>query len=76
LPALTWHPPQATFLAWLDCRGIGGGDAARQLFLDRGVALEPGSRFGTAGSQFVRLNFATSAEILDRAVSAMAGSDT
>lgn len=74
LAALTWHPPQATFLAWLDCSGIGGGDAARQLFLDRGVALEPGSRFGSAGSQFVRLNFATSAEILDRALSAIASS--
>ena len=73
LPALSWHPPDATYLAWLDCSAIGPDDQARTLFLERGrVALEPGSRFGAMGSGHVRLNFGTSAEILEEATSRMA----
>ena len=75
LPALRWHPPDATYLAWLDCSAIGPDDQARTLFLERGrVALEPGSRFGAMGSGHVRLNFGTSAEILEEATSRMASS--
>jgi cystathionine beta-lyase len=73
LPMLSWQPPDATYLAWLDCAALGGGDQARKLFLDQGrVALEPGSRFGSAGADFVRFNFATSPEILDAATAQMA----
>jgi cysteine-S-conjugate beta-lyase len=73
LPQIGWHPPEATYLAWLDCSSIGPDDEARDLFLSKGrVALEPGLRFGAAGSGFVRLNYATSCDILDRATSAMA----
>jgi cystathionine beta-lyase len=73
LPMVSWHPPEATFLAWLNCSSIGPDDAARSLFLDRGrVALEPGLRYGAAGSGYARLNFATSADVLDEAVARMA----
>jgi cysteine-S-conjugate beta-lyase len=73
LPQVTWHPPEATFLAWLDCSAIGPDDTARERFLDRGrVALEPGLRFGAAGSGYARLNFGTSEAILDEAISRMA----
>jgi cystathionine beta-lyase len=73
LPQVTWRPPEATFLAWLDCSAIGPDDTARDRFLDRGrVALEPGLRFGAGGSGYARLNFATSAAILDEATSRMA----
>ena len=73
LPQVTWRPPEATFLAWLDCSAIGPDDTARDLFLERGrVALEPGLRYGAMGSGYVRLNFATSAAILDEATSRMA----
>ena len=73
LPAVRWHPSQATFLAWLDCSAIGPDDEPRDLFLDKGrVALEPGTRFGTPGGGHVRLNFATSADILDQAVAQLA----
>jgi cystathionine beta-lyase len=75
LEPLRWHPPEATFLAWLDCRAIGIDSVARDLFLEKGrVALEPGLAFGAAGSGFVRLNFATSAEIIDQATRGMANS--
>jgi cystathionine beta-lyase len=73
LPAVRWHRPEATFLAWLDCSALGEGDRPRELFLDRGhVGLEPGLRFGRQGSGHVRLNYATSAEVLDEAVARMA----
>ena len=73
LPTVTWHPPEATFLAWLNCSAIGPDDTARSLFLDRGrVALEPGLRFGAIGSGYARLNFGTSAAILDDGVARMA----
>jgi cystathionine beta-lyase len=73
LPAVRWHPPEATYLAWLDCSALGEGDDPRELFLGRGrVGLEPGLRFGREGSGHVRLNFATSAGVLDEAVTRMA----
>ncbi len=75
LPMISWHPPEATFLAWLDCTALGPDDQARERFLDRGrVALEPGLRFGAIGSGYARLNFATSSDILDQATARMAQS--
>lgn len=72
-PMITFYPPEATYLAWLNCAALGPDNEARELFLDRGrVALEPGLRFGAAGSGYARLNFATSAEILDDATARMA----
>lgn len=73
LPDVRWQPPQATYLAWLDCRGIGLGEQPRDVFLDRGrVALEPGPQFGPPGSGFVRLNFGTSEAVLAEAIERMA----
>ena len=75
LPMLSWHPPEATYLAWLDCTAVGPDDQARERFLDHGrVALEPGLRFGAIGSGYARLNFATSSEVLDQATDRMAQS--
>jgi len=73
LPQLKWTPPEATFLAWLDTSAVGPDDTARALFLERGrVAVEPGLRFGALGAGHVRLNFGTSAEIIDEAATRMA----
>jgi cysteine-S-conjugate beta-lyase len=73
LPGVRWTPPEATYLAWLDCTALGAGDAARDACLERGrVAFEPGTMFGGPGDGHVRLNFGTSAEILDEAVTRMA----
>lgn len=73
LPALRWTPPEATYLAWLDASALGRDAEPRDRFLaEARVALEPGTRFGAAGSGHVRLNFATSPEILAEAVSRMA----
>ena len=72
LPGVTWCPPEATFLAWLNCAALGCDDPAR-FFLDRAhVALSDGPPFGPGCDQHVRLNFATSRELLEQIVGAMA----
>jgi cystathionine beta-lyase len=72
LPAVTWHQPAASYLAWLDCSSLSLADAG-DTFLARGrVGLDKGGPYGGGGKGFVRLNFATSPEILDQATAAMA----
>ena len=74
LPGVRLHPPEGTFLAWLDCRALGLDDPAR-FFLDEArVALSDGPAYGgPAGGyeQHVRLNIATSTALLDEIVGAM-----
>jgi cystathionine beta-lyase len=73
LPKINWTPPEATYLAWLDCRALGEDNEPRELFLSRArVGLEPGTRFGARGAGFVRLNFGTNAHILNEATARMA----
>jgi cystathionine beta-lyase len=73
LPTIRYRPGEGTYLAWLDCRALGLGDDPAQAFLDRGrVALNSGLPFGTGGAGHVRLNLATSPELLTEAVRRMA----
>lgn len=73
LPAVRYEPAQATYLAWLDCRSLSLGDDPATAFLERGrVALNSGAPFGTGGAGFVRLNLATSPELITEAVRRMA----
>jgi len=71
LPEIGYTPPDASFLAWLDCRTVGEDPAA--VFLERGrVALSRGLDFGAQGAGFARLNFGTDPERLEEAASRMA----
>lgn len=73
LPGVRHRPAQGTYLAWLDCRALGLGDDPAAVFLERGrVALSRGPDFGTGGAGHVRLNLATSPEILTEGVRRMA----
>ncbi|MEH0548737.1 aminotransferase class I/II-fold pyridoxal phosphate-dependent enzyme [Streptomyces sp. B21-105] len=73
LPGVGYRPGEATYLAWLDCRAVDLGDDPAAVFLERGrVALSPGTDFGTGGAGHVRLNLATSPEILTEGVRRMA----
>ncbi|MFC7550137.1 MalY/PatB family protein [Plantactinospora sp. GCM10030261] len=75
LPEVGYRPPAGTYFAWLDCRPLGLGDDPAAVFLDRGrVAVNPGSDFGTGGAGYVRLNLATTPEILADAVDRIAAS--
>ncbi|MEW5356842.1 MalY/PatB family protein [Streptomyces sp. 16-176A] len=72
LPEIRHRPGRATFLAWLDCRGLGLGDDPAQAFLDRGrVALNSGLPFGEGGAGHVRLNIGTSPDLITEAVRRM-----
>lgn len=78
LPGVSAVSPEATYLAWLDCREAGIEGSPYQFFLDRaGVALQDGATFGTTGEGFVRLNFAcprpTLVEALERMKRALRG---
>jgi cysteine-S-conjugate beta-lyase len=59
LPGVVVAPPEATYLAWLDCRAAAPAAAdPYTFFLERArVALSDGSAFGPGGAGFVRLNF-------------------
>ncbi len=73
LPSVRYLPPQAGYLAWLDCRELGLGDDPAEVFRERGrVALSPGPAFGVEGRGFARLNFGTSSALLEEAVRRMA----
>jgi cysteine-S-conjugate beta-lyase len=73
LPGVRYRRPQASFLAWLDCRSLGLGDDPAAAFLEAGsVALSPGRDFGSQGSGFARLNVGTSPELMAEAVRRMA----
>jgi cystathionine beta-lyase len=74
LPGVGFRPPAASYLAWLDFRGLPSwGDDPAETALARGVALNPGPAFGTQGRGFARLNFACSADVLEEAVRRLAG---
>jgi cystathionine beta-lyase len=72
LPRVRHREPEATYLAWLDCRDLALGDDPAAVFLSRGrVALSPGHQFGSGGRGFVRMNLGTSPELLADAVHRM-----
>jgi cystathionine beta-lyase len=73
LPDVGYVPPQAGYLAWLDCSELGLGIDPSEAFLERGrVALGSGPTFGEQGRGFARLNFGTSGALLEEAVRRMA----
>jgi cystathionine beta-lyase len=73
LPSVRYRQPQGTYLAWLDCRALNLPDDPAAVFLEHGhVALNSGPAFGTGGVGHVRLNLATSPELLTEAVRRMA----
>ena len=61
--------PQASYLVWLDCRGLGlEQDRLVSLFVDEaGLALNDGSIFGEEGTGFMRLNVGYPQSVLRRA---------
>jgi cysteine-S-conjugate beta-lyase len=73
LPGVGYAVPEATYLAWLDCRALGLGDDPAAVFLDRGrVALYAGPKFGEEGRGFARFNFATPRPVIAEAVDRLA----
>ena len=73
MPGVTMAAPEATYLAWLDCRGTGLSQPC-QCFLDLArVACNDGAAFGPGGEGFVRLNFGCPRPMLLAALQRMKG---
>lgn len=74
MPGIKCQRPEATYLVWLDCRGLGLSDAEiRKLFLvNAGIAPDFGPMFGTGSSGFVRLNIACPRKMLQDCLNRLA----
>jgi cystathionine beta-lyase len=71
LPGIRVTAPEATYLAWLDCRAL-DLEHPYEFFLNEArVALSDGRDFGTGGAGFVRLNFACPRSVLEEALCRM-----
>lgn len=70
LPQIKPLRPQASFLVWLDCRGLRlQHDALVHLFVDEaGLALNDGDMFGKGGEGFMRMNIASPRAVLREAL--------
>lgn len=73
LPGVSVHRPEATYLAWLDCSELPFAADPREAFRVAGVEVSLGTSFGPGGVGHVRLNFATSSQIIATIVRSMAG---
>lgn len=71
LPGIRMHAPQGTYLAWLDCSGLGLEDP-HAFFLEQAkVGLSAGLEFGDDCKQFVRLNFGCPRALLEEGIRRM-----
>ncbi len=68
-------PLEATYLAWLDCRGMGLKDKElREWFVKEAkLGLNAGLAFGKEGSGYMRLNFAVPSETMDAILQRLEG---
>lgn len=75
LPGVRYTPPEGTYIAWLDCRGLPDvtGDVSWSEFFAEhaGVALTDGALCGEAGVGHVRMMLAAPTHILELIVSRM-----
>jgi cystathionine beta-lyase len=70
IPQIKLIEPQGTYLAWLDCRGLGLTQAELDSLMSgkAGLWLDSGTMFGPEGEGFQRLNFACPRSTLTRAL--------
>ena len=71
LPEVTFHAPEGTYLAWLDCRSLSIDQPAVFFRQNSRVALVDGADCGGTGAGFVRLNFAMPPAITTTAIDRM-----
>jgi cystathionine beta-lyase len=68
-------PLEATYLAWVDFRGLGmsSEEVTRRLAQDAGIAANAGPTFGTGGEGWMRLNLAAPRSLIAEAVERLQG---
>lgn len=74
IPGVRPLRPQASFLVWLNCRGLElNHDKLLELFIDKAhLALNDGEMFGPGGEGFMRLNVGTPRSVLRQALEQLA----
>ena len=73
VPAIGYHIPQASYLAWLDMSKLNLGEDPGLALIERAkVAFNSGHIYGPLGKYYVRLNFATSPAIITEAIERIA----
>lgn len=72
-PGVGYRIPHCSYLAWLDLTAFTLGEDPSAVLIEKAkVAFVQGLRFGPQSTQYVRLNFATSPEILEEAFNRLA----
>ncbi|MEY4410522.1 MAG: hypothetical protein RLZ69_96 [Actinomycetota bacterium] len=73
LPGVSHWVAQGGYLAWLDLSSLNlGENPAGRILEEKRISLVPGTDHGADYPQYVRINFATSAESIDRTIDAIA----
>ena len=75
LPQMKVVRPEASFLVWLDCRGLGlSHEALVDMFVNRArLALNDGEMFGKGGEGFMRMNVGCPRAVLQEALERLIG---
>ena len=69
LPGITMRPPDATYLAWLNCSRLDLQQEPYDFFMQNAkVGFNKGSEFGGDGKTFIRVNYACALETLVEAL--------
>ncbi|MEY4067031.1 MAG: hypothetical protein RIQ44_243 [Actinomycetota bacterium] len=73
LPGVSYWVAQGGYLAWLDLSSLNlGENPAGRILEEKRISLVPGTDLGADYPQYVRINFATSAESIERTIDAIA----
>jgi cystathionine beta-lyase len=74
LPRVRHHPPEGTYLAWFDTGPLDLPEPAHDVVRRDGrVLLQGGAAFGPGAERYLRLNFATSGELLEEILHRVTG---
>lgn len=70
IPQIKVMKPEASFLIWLDCRGLKlSHEELNNLFVEKaGLALNDGEIFGPGGEGFMRMNIGCPKSIIEKAL--------
>ncbi len=69
IPGIVVSPAQGTYLAWLDFRALNISDDLHNFLITKAsLWLDAGSRFGTGGAGFMRMNIGCPRTVLEKAL--------
>jgi cystathionine beta-lyase len=72
IPEIKVYHPQASFLIWLNCKGLQlKQEELVSLFLKAGLALNDGTMFGPGGEGYMRLNIGCPRSIIEQSLKAL-----